>query len=39
VLVCIGEVKEEVCLKIMDAIMLREKKEKVEAPIDKSVFR
>lgn len=33
-----GETKEEVCLKIMDAVMLREKREKVESPIDKSVF-
>ena len=31
--------KEEVCLKIMDAIMAREKKEKVESAIDKSAFR
>ena len=34
-----GETKEEVCLKIIDAIMAREKKDKVEHGIDKAVFR
>lgn len=38
-----GEVKEEVCLKIMEAVILREKKDKDKTEavsmIDKSVFR
>lgn len=33
-----GEVKESLCMKIMDAIITREKKEKMDNMIDKSVF-
>jgi hypothetical protein len=34
-----GEAKEEVCLKIIEAVIVREKKEKVDFLIDKTVFR
>lgn len=33
-----GEAKEELCMKIMEAVIIREKKEKVEAAIDRTVF-